>query len=196
MGMDEDRPLTIERLTLLLVGAVRHDEERGLTDDDVLAAAKRRYRRLGAVSLPTGPAGGALVNLYCEAATLCDVVELRGRPLSDEAVAAHLLVLWGIVPEVQAAADALVGRGPAVAAIVAGRVRARAAAVELPDPMTKRAAVLAVWRLRGVADEVTEVEGTGIRERLFPGRRVAAFVAEAGQQLDGPGPLLPATPAA
>ena len=183
LRMDDDRRITIEGVTVLLVSAVRRDEDRGLSDRDVLQAAKRRYRRLGTLSLPSGPLGGVVVNLYCEAATLCDVVELRGTPLSDDAVAAHLLVLWGVIPDVQEAADAITGLGPNAAAILATRARERVAKVDLPEPMTKRGALLALWRLRDVAGEA---EGTGVRERLFPGRRVAAFVEEAGAQLERP----------
>jgi hypothetical protein len=85
LRMDDDQPITIEALTVLLVDAVRTDgEARELTDRDVGRAAKRRYRRLGTISLPTGPLGRYLVGLYCEAATLCDIVELRRAPLSDE----------------------------------------------------------------------------------------------------------------
>lgn len=195
LRMDDERRITIEAVTVLLVAAVRKDEERELSDRDVLKAARRRYRRLGTLSLPSGPLGGVVVNLYCEAATLCDVVELRGTPLSDQAVAAHLLVLWGVTPDVQAAANAISGLGPNAAAILAVRARERAAEIELPDPMTKRGALLALRRLRGVAEEAGEVEGTGIRERLFPGRRVAAFVEEAGAQLQHPVVLPSGTPA-
>lgn len=186
LRMDDDRRITIEGVTLLLVAAVRRDEERELSDRDVFKAAKRRYRRLGALSLPSGPLGGAAVNLYCEAATLCDLVELRGTPLADEAVAVHLLVLWGVIPDLEAATGAVSGLGPNAAAILRDRARARVAAVDLPDPMTKRGALQALWRLRDVAGEAGETEGTGVRERLFPGRRVKAFIAEAEAQLERP----------
>ncbi|WP_026912378.1 hypothetical protein [Patulibacter minatonensis] len=184
LRMDDERPVTIEGVTVLLVAAVRRDESRGLSDRDVLKAAKRRYRRLGTLSLPSGPVGGILVNLYCEAATLCDVVELRGVAMSDDAVAAHLLVLWHVLPDLDVAAAAVAGDGLGVVDELRARARERVAAVELPDPMTKRAALTALWRLNGLAGDAMEAEGTGVRERLFPGRRVKAFVREAGEQLD------------
>lgn len=179
MRMDDDREVTIEAVTVALVAAVRSDEDRGLTDRDVVKAARRRYRRLGALSLPSGPVGGFVVNLYCEAATLCDVVELRAVPMTHEAVAAHLLVLWHVTDDPRAAADAVSGTGPGAAQLLVGRARDRIAEVDLPDPMTKRGAITAIWRLRDVAGDLGEAEGTGVRERLFPGRRVKAFVAEA-----------------
>ncbi|MEV4420041.1 hypothetical protein AB0L40_08715 [Patulibacter sp. NPDC049589] len=191
LRMDDDRRVTIEGITVLLVSAVRSDEERDLSDRDVLKAARRRYRRLGALSLPSGPVGGVLVTLYCEAATLCDLVELKGDPLSDEAVAAHLLVLWHVVPDLDAAAGAIAGSGPNVAAVLRERAQGRIDALELPEPMTKRAAVRLLWRLRDVAGDAQELEGTGVRERLFPGRRVKAFVVEAVEQLGRPVPAFP-----
>jgi hypothetical protein len=182
--MDDDRPVTIEAVTVLLVAAVRKDEGRGLDDRDVLKAAKRRYRRLGTISLPSGPIGGVLVTLYCEAATLCDVVEVRGDEMTDERVAAHLLVLWDVLPDIAVADLAVRGEGPGVVDVLRARALERVASLDLPDPMTKRAAVVALWRLNGLAGEAMELEGTGIRERLFPGRRVTSFVRSAHEHLD------------
>ena len=48
LRMDDDQPITIE--VLVLVDAVHKDgDARELSDRDVLKAAKRRYRRLGAM---------------------------------------------------------------------------------------------------------------------------------------------------
>ena len=188
LRMEDDQPITIEALVILLVDAVRKDgETRELSDRDVRKAAKRRYRRLGTVSLPTGPLGWHLVELYCEAATLCDIVELRRAPLGDEQVAVHLLVLWGAMADVDAATAAVEGSGPSVLATLMGRARDR---VQLPAPgeMTKRSVVMALWSLRGQLDEAREVATPGVRENLFPGGRVKAFIAEATRQLDGASP--------
>jgi len=188
LRMEDDQPITIEAMVVLLVDAVRKDgETRELSDRDVRKAAKRRYRRLGTVSLPTGPLGWHLVELYCEAATLCDVVELRREPLSDEQVAVHLLVLWGAMPDVAAAGAAFDGTGPSVLATLLGRARDR---VKLPPSgeMTKRSVVMALWSLRGQLDEAREIATPGVRGNLFPGARVKAFIAEAGRQLDGDPP--------
>ena len=115
LRMDNDRPITVEALIVLLVDAVRKDDEsRELSDKDVYRAAKRRYRRLGTVSLPSGPVGGYLVNLYCEAATLCDIVELRGEPMTNEEVASHLLVIWRAMPDT-ASADTMANSTPSIA---------------------------------------------------------------------------------
>ena len=184
LRMEDDQPITIEAMVVLLVDAVRKDgETRELSDRDVRKAAKRRYRRLGTASLPTGPLGWHLVELYCEAATLCDVVELRREPLGDQQVAVHLLVLWGAMPDVAAAAAAFDGTGPSVLATLLGRARDR---VKLPPSgeMTKRSVVMALWSLRSTLDEAREIATPGVRGNLFPGARVKAFIAEATQQLD------------
>ena len=169
LRMDDDQPITIEALVVVLVDAVHSDgEARELSDRDVYKAAKRRYRRLGTVSLPSGPIGGHVVSLYCEAATLCDIVELRAAPLSDEEIAAHLLVLWGAMPDTTSATAAIDGTGLSVLASLALRARDR---VGLPasGPMTKRAVITTLWRLRDAVSSVRDVETPGVRESLFPG---------------------------
>jgi len=184
LRMDDDQPITIEALVLVLVDAVHKDgEARELSDRDVLKAAKRRYRRLGTVSLPAGPIGGYVVNLYCEAATLCDIVELRAAPLSDEEIAAHLLVLWGAMDDTTGATAAIDGSGPSVLATFALRAKDR---VGLPasGATTKRAVIATLWRTRDAVSSVRDVDTPGVRERLFPGARVKEFIAGAHGQLD------------
>jgi hypothetical protein len=194
LRMEDDQPITLEALVVLLVDAVHKDGEgRELTDRDVFKAAKRRYRRLGTVSIPSGPIGGHLVKLYCEAATLCDVVELRAAPLTDEEIAAHLLVLWGAMPDTTSAVAAIDGTGPSVLVALSLRGKER---LRLPPEglATKRAVIKTLWSLRGTGlrgaiDDVREAATPGIRENLFPGGRVKAFIAEAGAQLDGARPV-------
>lgn len=185
LRMDDDEPVTIEALVVLLVDAVRKDDEaRELSDRDVFKAAKRRFRRLGVLSLPTGPVGWRVVGLYCEAATVCDIVELRGEPLSDEAVAAHLLVLWGAMADLASAEAAIAGTGPSVLQALVLRYRSKVTE-RLPDPMTKRAVVTLIWKQRDLMSDVREAATPGVRENVFPGKRVKAFIAQAHAQLDG-----------
>jgi hypothetical protein len=187
LAMDDDRPITVEALLVQLADAVSRDEEgRELTGRDVFKAAKRRYFRLGTVATPFGPIGWHMVNLYCEAATFCDVAELRDEPLGDEGIAAHLLVLWNVMPDLPSAQAAFAGTGPSVLE----SVRARAVdgvRGQLPGVMTKRAAILTLWRLRGAMGAVRGVRvvaGPSLRGRLFPGKRVKELIAEAEAQLD------------
>ena len=185
LRMDDDEPVTIEALVVLLVDAVRKDDEgRELSDRDVFKAARRRYRRLGMLSLPTGPVGWRVVSLYCEAATVCDIVELRGAKLGDEEVAAHLLVLWDAMPDLASAYAALGRTGPSVLTTLVAKYSA-GVRERLPDPMTKRAVVTTIWKQRDVVSEVREAATPGVRDNVFPGRRVKAFIALAHAQLDG-----------
>jgi hypothetical protein len=192
LRMDDEHPITLEALVVLLVDAVHKDgEARERSDRDVFKAAKRRYRRLGAVSLPTGPLGGHVVKLYCEAATLCDIVELRTAPLSDEEIAAHLLVLWGAMPDTTSATAAIDGSGPSVIATLALRGKDRLGLSAAGNLATKRAVITTLWRLRpsglrGALEDAREAATPGIRENLFPGGRVKAFIAQAHEQLDAP----------
>jgi hypothetical protein len=190
LRMDDDRPITAEALVVLLFDAVRKDGEVGtLSDKDVLRAAKRRYRRLGTLSLPAGPIGGYLVNLYCEAATLCDIVELRGTPVTDEAVAAHALVLWRAMPDSASAMAAIDGSGPTVI----DRARDRVAQLA-PRQLTKRTVITTLWNLRGVVGDARELSTQGLRQTLLPGARVKRFVEEAHAQLEsGPFHQVPTT---
>jgi len=192
LRMDDERPITLEALVVLLVDAVHSDGEgRELSDRDVFKAAKRRYRRLGTVSLPTGPLGGHVVSLYCETATLCDVVELRGVSLTEEEIAAHLLVLWGAIADTTSATAAIDGSGLSVLATLALRGKGR---LGLPPEglATKRAVITTLWKLRGTGlrgalDDAREAATPSIRENLFPGARVKAFIAQAHAQLEAAG---------
>ena len=57
LRMEDDQPITLEALVVLLVDAVHKDDEaRELSDRDVRKAAKRRYRRLGTVVAADRPA--------------------------------------------------------------------------------------------------------------------------------------------
>ena len=41
-----------------------------------------------------------LVDLYCETATVVDLDRLHGLGMSDERIAAQMLVLWNITPDI------------------------------------------------------------------------------------------------
>ena len=107
---------------------------------------------------------------------MCDIVELRGETLGDEAVAAHLLVLWDAMPDVASASAAIARTGPSVLQTLLARYSA-SMRERLPDPMTKRAVVTTIWKQRDVMSEVREAATPGVRENVFPGKRVKAFIA-------------------
>ncbi|MBA3747144.1 MAG: hypothetical protein H0W96_06570 [Solirubrobacterales bacterium] len=181
--IDDDRPLTPERLLVMLVDAVNGDEQmRELSHRDVVKAAKKRQRLAGTAGALGGPIGLQLASLYCEAELLCDVAERHRLELTDEELAAHLLVLWNAMPDLATARAAIDGSGLSVAARVA--IDAHAKVVTKPrEEMTKRDVVKMIWRLRNVAGDVDLPGSNNPLNVLLPGKRVKAFTAAAEQQL-------------
>jgi hypothetical protein len=188
LRMEDDRPLTVENLLVLLVDAVRGDDDELLTERDVVKAAKRRQRRLGTMAVLGGPTGLRLVSLYCEVAILCDLEQMHGLGLSDEQMAGHLLVLWNIMPSHEMAMAAIEGRGPSVADSVGDALHGTVVKGAADDGrITKREAVLMVWRLRGVTDDLSMPGSSRARDVLLPGSRVKELKAAAEHHLTRPG---------
>jgi hypothetical protein len=186
MFEDDDQSLSVERFLLSLVRAVRSDEQYEERDArDVYVAARKRRRRLGLMSFGAGPLVGVanqFADLYCEAATVCDVVALHGLDLSDDRIGAHMLVLWGITDDLDAAQKAIAGEPP-VANILAGKLRERAGE-QLPDKLTKRSVTKALWDVRGQLGDARKGATTGVvRTVVFTGHRTKKVIKEAEAQL-------------
>jgi len=181
--MDDDQALTIESLLVLLVDAVNSDDPtRELTDDDVKKAAKRRGRLAGTAGALGGPVGLNIASLYCEAEILCDVAERHRLRLADEELAAHLMVLWNLMPDVSSATAAIDGTGQSVVARIASHAHARV--VTKPrEEMTKRDVVRTIWRLRNVMEDVEMPGSDRYRDAFLPGKRVKAVTQAAEHQL-------------
>ncbi len=183
---EEEREFAIERGLVTLVRSVRDDDDDDglLTDRDVEKAAKRRSKRARRTALLAGPAAGTanqLVDLYCETATVCDLDRLHGLGMSDEQIAAHMLVLWDVTEDIAVAEAAILQTGTPVTTLLGQRFGAQAAARMPEDTTSKVAMFKALWRARGLAGEVREsVMGernvTGV---FFAGKRVKAFIARA-----------------
>lgn len=186
LDINDDQPLTAEALLLLIVDAVHKDEPRELSEKDVKKAGKRRQRLATAAGLTGGPVGLTIANLYCEAAVLCDVVDLHGLALTDEEIAAHLLVLWNAVADFDAGRQAIDGTGLSVMAHVGLRMQQQLHERVTDKPigeMTKTDIVKALWRLRGVAGDVAIPEDGGPKDLFLPGGRVKAITEAAERQL-------------
>jgi hypothetical protein len=180
---DEQREFVIERALLRLVATVRSDDDEALTDRDVEKAAKRRFKRARRTALLAGPAVGTanqVVDLYCETATVVDLDLLHGLGLTDERIAAHMLVLWNIAPDVAVAEASIHGTGPSVSALLSQRLGEHVAA-RMPDERTRTAVVKAIWNARGIAGDVSErvVGKRNITGTMFAGKRVKEFIARA-----------------
>lgn len=178
----EDQPLTIEAIATSLIDAVREDHPRQLSDSDVKKAAKRRQRLAGGVGMFAGPAGVYIAGLYSEAEILCDVADRHQLALTDEALAAHLLVLWSVVPDLAAATAAIDGTGMSVAGHLGNRLRDEITGGQA-EAMSKKDAVLAIWRLRSAVKDSPFLDRASPRDVLLPGSRVADVIEAAERQL-------------
>lgn len=179
---EDEREFVVERTLVTLVRTVRDDDD-PLTDKDVFKAAKKRSKRARRTALLAGPMAGTanqIVDLYCETATVVDLDRLHGLGMSDERIAAQMLVLWDITPDIAVAEASILGTGPSVKALLTRRFGQETAA-RMPETKTKTAMLKAIWKARGLANDVREgVMGerniTGI---VFAGKRVKEFIARA-----------------
>jgi hypothetical protein len=184
MKMDDSRPLTPESFLVMLVDAVRGDEGREMRHRDVRKAAKRRQARLGKLCVFGGATALYLLSLYCEVAVLCDVERAHQLDLSDEEITAHLMVLWRLMPEHADALAALRDEGPSIFDRAAEHVRTNVVAGAADDgQITKREALMLVWRLRGAYGEIELPGSASPRDVFLPGARVKALTAAAEEQL-------------
>jgi hypothetical protein len=188
---DDEKVLSIEAYLLALVGAVRKDER----DDEesrreVYVTARKRRRRLGLITFGAGPLAGVasrLADLYCEAAVICDVADHYDLNLSDEQIAAHLLVLWSIADDFAQADHAMRGSS-SVAGIFQVKLVERSG-IELPEEMTKTAIAKVLWEFHqlDIRDTVVGAKkaagGQPIRSVAFTGHRTKKVMKKAEKQL-------------
>jgi hypothetical protein len=143
LEVKDDLPSSLHELLLKLVDAVRGDEQPG-HQADVERVGKRNERiALAVKAMPTaGVVAGYVADLYCDAIIVCGVVDTHRLPLTDEAIGAHLLVLWGASPDL-ATADAIMGGNDRLLLEhAADRIQARW------DATSKVAIVRMLWQLR------------------------------------------------
>jgi hypothetical protein len=191
MLTDDEREQSIEVYLLALVQAVRDDErDEEQSSRDVYVTARKRRRRLGLISFGAGPMVGVasrLADLYCETATVCDVADLHGLDLSDEQIAAHMLVLWSIAEDFARADGAMRGEPP-VAQILGGKLF-EYLDLELEAQPTRSAIAKAIWQVQRLdpvdaADDAKKmVGGQPLRSVAFTGHRTKKVIKKAEAQL-------------
>jgi hypothetical protein len=185
---DEELPVTIENVLAALVAAVRADEhEEDRSARDLFKTARSRRRRLGLLSFGAGPLVGVathIVDLYCETATVCDLADLHSIGLTEHDVAAHMLVLWGILESVDEAEAVMTGTGTqSLSSIVGGRIHG-GVADHIPERLTKRAAIQALWDARHMVDDARKTAGSGnVKGVVFTGHRTKQLIKKAELQL-------------
>ena len=186
---DEDQPTDVETFLLTLIKSVRDDEpSEQRTRRNVYEDARSRRRRLGMVSFGAGPLVGVathIVDLYCDIATFCDLVDVYGLGLGRREIAAHMLVMWAIVEPLGDAEAVMDGTGDrTIAAIMAETLRDGAAA-HLPANSTKRAVAKALWDARTFLGDARSAAGTGsVGGVVLAGHHTKQFIKKAERQLD------------
>ncbi len=175
-----------EGFVLGLVRSARDPEDEPLTEKQVRKEARKRRRRLGIASFAAGPfagAAGEATDLYTETATVCDLVDLHDLILTDVDVGAHMLVLWGVAEDVQAARAALDGTGMPIIALLQARWVGRLQE-HVPDEWTLVNTIKFIWRAREVQGDLAETATSGAFKRVLrAGSQTKEFVARAEQQL-------------
>ena len=86
------------------------------------------------------------------------------------------------MPDFGSAQAAIEGSGPSVASTMAARFRDRVTDTPL-DQMTKRGAILALWRLRTAARSASLPGTASLRHVLLPGSRIKAVIKASERQL-------------
>jgi hypothetical protein len=179
MGI-RDRIVTADRLVVTLVRSVRDDEAAAHASERKLKrAAKRRSQRLAIASLATGPFAGVtkqIADLYSDTAIVCDLVAFHGLDLSDEQIAAHMLVLWSVADDLSEATAAIEGGDGGVMGLASRRL----AGEYVPDRRSAPALVKAVWRLRNVRQLAPSASA---RDALMPGKPTRDLIRRAERQL-------------
>jgi hypothetical protein len=186
---DDDQPASIERFLLALVATVRDDEtEADRNARDVFETARRRRRGLGLVSFGTGPlvrVSNQVADLYCDTATVCDLAEVHRLGLSDEQIAAHMLVLWGVARSLDEATAAM---GDATGVTIWVLLHRRALTGDGDGPpaeeMSKRDAVKALWKAReAISDARDDARKGALSTVVFTGKHTKALIKQAELQL-------------
>ncbi len=174
---------SVEGFILAIVRSARaDDDEDEQSAKEIRHAAKKRQRRLGIAAFATGPfAGmtGELTDLYSETATVVDLVELHDLTLSDAQIGGHMVVLWGLTDDPEAAAKSLEGTGPALVELLAAKVATEYLAA---DTVPKKIKVL--WKHRNVFNDAREAATTGAFKRVLrAGRDAKDLIERAEAQL-------------
>jgi len=175
-----------EGFLVRLVQAVRDEEGGERSSRDVYVSARKRRRTLGLIALGTGPffahAANQVADLYCETAVVCEVASLHDLDLTNDDVAAHMLMLWSISNDLPTARGAVRGHPP-VADILGAKLLALAGEQFPPDPSTADIAQ-ALWGIRAIAGDMAKGSSKGsLRTVLFTGHRTKKVIRRAERQL-------------
>ena len=183
---DKDEVQSLPTFLLRLIRAVRleDDDDDDETRRDVYKRAKRRRRRIGMLSFTTGPmlpVATELTDLYCETATVCDLDDLYKLGLSDQQVGGHLLVLWELTDDVNAAIAAMHDE----TGIELGKLMFdKFGLADQPPMQTKLEMVKRIWEVQKQVNDMRDgVGGGAVTGVMFSGFRMKKFIKTAETRL-------------
>lgn len=180
IASDDRRALTPESLLLLLINAVRDDDEVDLSLQDLREMGKRNERLGAAAGILGGGPGCFLAEMYCDTALYCLLADCFELDLAPEDIAAPLLVAWGAVPDLATAQAAM---DPNCSASVASVAAARFGET---FTATKKDALVMLWRLRSGALKIPVFEPSSFRDLFFAGRALQHRLEAAATMLGLP----------
>lgn len=123
-----------------------------------------------------------VADLYCETAVICDLADFHGQDLADAQVVAHLLVLWQIADDFGSARRSIAGNPP-IAGLLGQRLSDDLGR-RLPEELTKRSIVKALWDVRADFDAARKgAGGEAIRTVAFSGHRTKKVISRVEMQL-------------
>jgi hypothetical protein len=181
--MVADNQPSLERSLITMVRQARRTAATpGRTRKHVQRTARRRLRRMALGCVLVGPFAGVVLRgaaPIVEAATVWDLADTHGLGLSEDLVAAHLLVLWAVTPDYAEAHAALERRGTNVSTLLARRL-----GDQLPDRWSRRNVAAVMWRSRRLAKDAREIGPSAVFGTVLrPGPRAKAFIERAERQL-------------
>lgn len=171
-------PAIPERVLVALVAELRAEREDA--DPARPKDARKRARRLAAVTglagLPGRVSGEALAVIEEARAAVTLAAEL-GTPRTDAELAADLLVVWGLVEELDEAEAITAGTGTRSLLDLEASRAAGAVTDLVPDEWTPWSTLRFLWRVRKVRDLVPESLQPGVRAIPLVGAVPAALGA-------------------
>ncbi|HEX4436813.1 MAG TPA: hypothetical protein VH061_08455 [Solirubrobacteraceae bacterium] len=183
-----DGPVGPDVVLAGLVAAVRRDEvESDRSSRDVYRITRARRRKLGLISFGAGPLRGVasqVVDLYCDTAALFDVAALHSVSLSDKDAAAHMLVVWGVLPDSHEAFAVLTGAdGRNLSQVLLERASGTGTMIGggLSD---KRSAIEALFKARSLLAAGKVAAGSGnVKDVVFAGHHAKQVIRRSERQL-------------
>jgi hypothetical protein len=178
LAMEEDRPVSPEKLLLMLVAAVRGDGELDMSFTEVKGIGRRNERLAAAAAVFGGP-GYLVADMYCDATLLCLLADCFELDLPNDEIAAHLLVMWQAMPDLATARRALDAGDDSESVTRHASSRFK----ESVSSKTKKDTLVTLWRLRSGGHALPALTPATVKNVLRAGRALQQRLDEAADEL-------------